>query len=44
MQSKRKVVVKLIQNEQVHNARLIEYFANRVKERGVEYGASFDRS
>jgi hypothetical protein len=44
MRSKRKVVVKLIQNEQVHNARLVEYFANRVKERCVEYGASFDRS
>lgn len=42
MRSKRKVVVNLIQSEQVHNARLIEYFANRVKERGVEYGASFD--
>lgn len=44
MRNKRKVVVKLIQSEQVHNARLIEYFANRVKERGVEYGAIFDRS
>lgn len=44
MRSKRKVVVKLIQNEQVHNARLVEYFANRVKERCVEYGESFDRS
>lgn len=44
MRSKRNVVVKLIQNEQVHNARLVEYFANRVKERCVEYGASFDRS
>lgn len=43
MRSKRKVVVNLIQSEQLHNARLIEYFANRVKERGVEYGASFDR-
>lgn len=38
MRSQRKVVVNLIQSEQVHNARLIEYFVNRIKERGVEYG------
>lgn len=38
MRSQRKVVVNLIQSEQVHNARLIEYFTNRIKERGVEYG------
>lgn len=37
MRSQRKVVVNLIQSEQVHNARLIEYFVNRIKERGVEY-------
>lgn len=37
MSSKRKVVVNLVQSEQVHNARLIEYFANRINERGVKY-------
>lgn len=43
MRSKRKVVVNLIQSEQVHNARLIEYFANKAKERGVEYGTTNNR-
>ena len=43
MRNPKKVVVNLIQSEQVHNARLIEYFANKAKERGVEYGESFDR-
>lgn len=38
MRNSRKVVVNLVQSEQVSNARLIEYFANRIKERGVEYG------
>lgn len=44
MRNRKKVVVNLIQSEQLHNARLVEYFANKAKERGVEYGTSFDRS
>lgn len=44
MRSQRKVVVNLIQSEQVHNARLVEYFANRIKERGVEYGKCGNRN
>lgn len=44
MRSKRKVVVNLIQSEQVHNARLVEYFVNKAKERGVEYGRSCNRT
>lgn len=38
MRNRKKVMVNLVQSEQVHNARLVEYFANRIKERGVEYG------
>lgn len=34
--SKRNVVVRLIEAEKINNARLIEYFANKVKERGIE--------
>ena len=40
---RRSITVQLIQNEQVHNARLVEYFANRIKERGVEYGTTNNR-
>lgn len=35
MRNSRKIVVNLVQSEQVHNARLVEYFANKVKERGL---------
>ena len=35
MRHERKVVVKLIETEKIHNARLAEYFANRIKERGI---------
>jgi hypothetical protein len=44
MRNPKKVVVNLIQSEQVHNARLVEYFANKAKERGIEYGRSCNRT
>lgn len=34
MRSKRTVVVKLVNSEKLHNQRLIEYLANKYKERG----------
>ena len=34
MRNKRKVIVKLTESEKVNNARLVEYFANKCKERG----------
>ncbi len=34
MRNKRKVVVKLIESGKVNNARLVEYLANKYKERG----------
>lgn len=36
MRSKRKVVVKLIESERIHNHRLAEYFAKKFNEREVE--------
>lgn len=35
MRGKRKVVVKLIESEKISNARLVEYLANKYKERGI---------
>lgn len=35
MRNKRKVVVNLIDNGKINNERLVEYFANKIKERGV---------
>ena len=35
MRNKKKVVVNLFKCDKVNNARLIEYFANKVKERGL---------
>ena len=32
---KRKVVVNFIETNNLNNARLVEYFANRIKERGI---------
>lgn len=43
MRNRKKVMVNLVQSEQVHNARLVEYFANRIKERGIEYGTTNNR-
>ena len=36
MRNKRKIVVDLVDAGKVNNERLIEYFANRIKERGVK--------
>lgn len=33
MRNKRKTVVRLIESEKINNARLIEYFADKFKER-----------
>lgn len=35
MKNKRKIVINLVDAGKVNNERLIEYFANRIKERGV---------
>lgn len=35
MRNKRKIVINLVDAGKVNNERLIEYFANRIKERGV---------
>ena len=35
MRNKRKIVVNLVDTGKVNNERLIEYFANRIKERGL---------
>lgn len=34
--NKRKVTVKLIQDERINNHRLVEFFANKFKERGAK--------
>lgn len=36
MRIERKVIVKLIENEKIHNHRLAEYFANKFNERGIK--------
>ena len=36
MRNKRKVVVNLIETNKINNARLVEYLANKYKERNVE--------
>lgn len=36
MRSRRKITVKLVESERIHNQRLIEYFANKFKERNIE--------
>lgn len=39
MRNERKVVVKLIESERIHNYRLLaEFFAKKFNERGVENG------
>lgn len=35
MRNERKVVVKLVHSEKIHNQRLVEYLANKYKERGI---------
>lgn len=35
MRNKRKVIVKLIETDRVNNTRLIEYLAEKAKERGI---------
>ncbi len=37
MRNKRKVTVKLIESGEIHNARLVEYLANKYKERGRKH-------
>ena len=36
MRSRRKITVKFVESEKIHNQRLIEYFANKFKERKIE--------
>lgn len=36
IQKERKITVKLIENEKVHNHKLAEFFARRINERGIE--------
>ena len=36
--NKRKIVVKLIESDKVHNQRLAEYFAQKFNERGLKNG------
>ena len=36
MRTKRKVVLNFIESGDINNARLIEYLANKYKERGIE--------
>lgn len=36
MRSKRKVVVQLVESEQIHNHRLAEYFARKFNERNMK--------
>lgn len=38
MRNKRKIVVNMVENGNINNARLIEYLANKFKERGIENG------
>lgn len=40
MRNKRKIVVELVDIGKVNNERLIEYFANRIKERGHNNGTT----
>ena len=35
MRNKRKVVINLIESENIHNQRLAEYFARKISERGL---------
>lgn len=35
MRNKRKIILNLIDNGKVNNERLAEYFANKIKERGI---------
>ena len=37
MREKRKMVLDVIEDGRVNNARLAEYFANKFKERGIKY-------
>ncbi len=36
MRNRRKVVVRLIETEKIHNQRLAEFLANKFNERGVK--------
>ena len=36
MKDKRKIILNHIESGKVNNTRLAEYFANRIKERGIE--------
>lgn len=36
--NRRKVTVRLIEKEYINNQRLVEYFANKYKERGMNNG------
>lgn len=38
MRNKRKIVINLVDAGKVNNERLVEYFANRIKERGLNNG------
>lgn len=35
MKKERKIVVKLIEKDNIHNHRLVEFFARRISERGI---------
>ena len=35
MRNERKVIVKLVEGENVHNHRLVEFFAKKINERGI---------
>lgn len=35
---KRKVIINLVESHTVNNNRLVEYFASKIKERGIENG------
>lgn len=37
MRNERKVTVKLIERGEIHNARLVEYLANKFNERGSKH-------
>ena len=37
MRSKRKIVVRMIESDGIHNHRLVEYFARKINERGIEH-------
>lgn len=38
MRNRRRVIINLVETNNVNNARLIEYLANKFKERGIENG------